>query len=168
MTAGSGSPARSIASAVSTSSRRAFAAGVGRRVGDVRVPRGDRGGDDRGGPRGRLLGAREHCGVELEGDRLGERLAHLIPQRVAGVIDNGVGDRHDRGDLLGGQHRVGPIDRRGLLQANVAVDPIGLRQARHHGLLEHLARHAHVAHQRQRRRLHRRELDDLGGPRSRG
>jgi hypothetical protein len=135
---------------------------VGRRVGEVRVPRRGRGRDDRLRPARGLVGPGEHGLVELDRDRLRERFANLGPDREAGVVNHGIGHGHDRGDLLGDQLGVGPGEFGRLLQAGVAADPVRLRERREHRLAEHLARHPHAAAELQRRRLLGDELDDLG------
>jgi hypothetical protein len=50
----------------------------------------------------------DRCGVEHLRDRLGDRVAQLRPHIEAGVIDDRLGDRDDRRDLLGDEIDPGP------------------------------------------------------------
>ncbi|HEX2432629.1 MAG TPA: hypothetical protein VHI55_01650 [Gaiellaceae bacterium] len=73
-----------------------------------RISGSDRGRDDRGRPARGLRDSADRCGVEHLRDRLGDRVAQLRPHIEAGVIDDRLGDRDDRRDLLGDEIDPGP------------------------------------------------------------
>ena len=76
--------------------------------------------------------AGEHGRVEREPDRFTERLLHFAPQVEVGVVYDGFGHRHDRGDFLGFERDARPTPFRSLLQPGVAVHEVGDRQRREH------------------------------------
>jgi hypothetical protein len=61
-----------------------------------------------------------------------ERL-HLPPDVVTDVVENGFGDRDDRGDLLDVEVLVRPVDLGRLLQPGVTGDEVGDREGRQDG-----------------------------------
>jgi hypothetical protein len=87
----------------------------------------------------------------------------VAPHVEPGVVQDRLGDRDDRGQLLDVQELVGPRDLGGLLEAGVAVDEVGRgqrREDRHAGLV---GRHPHLPEQRQGRRLVGEAAEDVVG-----
>src|SRR5581483_7905026 len=87
-------------------------------------------GEDVLAPRGRLVEAEQAGGVELVAERLGDTGADLVPDGDLGVVEVGLGDRDDDGQLFGDEGDVLPLLLAGLLEAGVAVDEVGGRQDR--------------------------------------
>jgi hypothetical protein len=88
------------------------------------VAGGGRGGDDVGRERARRVDAEVHGGVERPAGGLLEQRHDLVPDRDVGVVDDVLGHRDDRGDLLDVEVLVVPVDLGRLLQAGVTGHPV--------------------------------------------
>jgi hypothetical protein len=116
--------------------------------------------DDAVRPTGRPVGAEDGRRVDLDPEGFHQPGADLAPDVEVDVVEDGLGDGHDDRQLPGIEVLVGPVLLGRLLQARVAVHPVGDGQDREDGQALLSAGHRGAAEAGQRHRGGGQALDD--------